>query len=157
MIRLPLIDVIKKWANALVNSQELLDFCEEKYQKPPTIFIAYDAEHPPTQDDHPLVILHYAKKTEGEQIDQYNYFFMVDWGVMNSKATRTGNLVEFEGYAEANQMGEIILDVISNVSNDYPIAKVDFDIEPELYFPIIPGQMKIYLDIEISLGMDINY
>ncbi len=157
MITLPLMTIIRKWANALAESQDLLDFCEQKYNKLPTIFIGSDYQNPSSQDDYPIIILHHAKKIEGDKIDKYTYRIVVDWGIWNDFAERQGNIVEFVGIAEADEMGQIILDVISKVNENYPIRKVYYNIVPDTNFPFVPGQMKIKLEIETCPGYQINY
>lgn len=154
---LKLSDIIVKWRDVLVKSQEIDDFCQNRYAKPIKIFIGLDAEHPPADQDCPYILIRLGKKMEGADKKVYRYVIPVEWGIRNNTKIEDSNLVELPGLYDSDELGQLILTVLSNAGGNCPISKVDYCKETVESFPQFVGRMEVKFYFNPALGGTLVY
>lgn len=154
---LKLSDFILKWRDALVNSGEIDSFCQSKYGKPVKIFTGYDANQPPTTLDCPYILIYPGKKVEGANKKIYRYTIPIEWSICNNTKTESNRVVELQGIYEADELGQLILMVLNEVSVDLPISKVDYNKEAIESFPQFIRRMEVKFHFTPALGGNLAY
>jgi len=147
--------ILYKWKDAILNSTEINDFCMNKYNKKPLLFVGFNAKDPIIEDDCPAIIIYPASKTEG-LLDDYTYNMVCTWSILNKNITKDTNTIEYDGLFETDELGNLIYEVLSNCS-DISIKKIEYEIQSE-WFPLYPAFMQIAIDIPVPMGVeDIEY
>ena len=154
---LKLSDIISKWRDALQASQAIQAYCLEKYNKAPQIFVGTNGKAQPADTDYPLVVLYPGSKAEGLELPEYTYKIAVGWTIRQEAKVMSGNITEYRGVSECDDLGQLIYLELANVSPDNPISEMNYHIEPVAYYPCFPGRMDITLKITPVNGYNINY
>ena len=154
---LKLSDIINKWRDALQASQPIKDFCTTHYKKVPNIFVGINGKTPPTTENCPLIILYPGAKSEGLELQEYEYKLTVAWTIVQNAVTVTNNVTEYNGIAECDSLGQLIYLELAQLSTDNPISVSNYNIEPVAYFPRFPGRMEITIKITPVNGYSINF
>lgn len=150
-------DILTVWRDAIKNSQPIIDFCLEKYNKLPTIFVGINFDAPPTDDDCPVIILMPGTKIEGQAITPFLYALSIGWSIYNEQTVVIDNVVEYVGIQQCSQLGQLIYETIAQVRPDYPITKMTFEINALEMFPQIVGEMTLETEIEPCIGAELIY
>ncbi len=159
----------RRWRDILKNSTRIRDFCVEKYGRRPTIFVGVNGRKLPDKRHGPAIFILPGVKTEG-LIPEFAHAIAVSWFIVQEKISVdgveqpwrenvTGELIEFLGAYEADDLGQIIYEVLAEeLMDDYPITKAEYDIDtsPE-YFPQWPGHMVLTTEIDPCMGEIIYY
>lgn len=154
---LKLSDIISKWREALQASQPIQNYCVEKYNRAPNIYVGINGKTPPADTDCPLIILYPGAKSEGLELQEYTYKLTVGWTILQNATAVTNNVTEYSGIAECDGLGQLIYLELAQLSTDNPISVVNYNIEPVAYYPCFPGRMDITLKVTSVNGYNINY
>lgn len=150
-------DIMNKWRDALNASTSIRDFCMTRYNKPPKIFIGSDPQHLSADTEYPLIILYPGAKEEGLELQEYTYKLTVKWAVLQSEVVITGDMTEYAGVAECDELGQLIYLELAGLSTDNPISNVRYNLDPVACYPRFPGWMDITLKITPVNGYSIQY
>lgn len=153
---LPLTTIIDTWQKALAESTEINDFCLEKYSKKPKIFVGINRKKPPTEDDCPYIVIRPGVKEEGE-LDSYSYVISVGWAIKNGKETQIGSVIAQDGVSESDDLGQMIYELLFDVSQYSPITLCQYELEPIEFWPQFVGEMALEIQITPTIGGQINY
>lgn len=154
---LKLSDITSKWRDALQASTSIQNYCIAKYNRVPQIYVGFNGKKMPTDTDCPLIILYPGAKSEGLELKEYNYKLTVGWTILQVAATTTGNITEYSGVVECDELGQLIYLELAGLSTDNPISEVNYSIEPVAYYPRFPGSMDITIKITPVNGYKIDY
>jgi hypothetical protein len=154
---LKLSDITSKWRDALQASTSIQNYCTTKYSKAPQIYVGINGKQMPADAECPLIILYPGAKTEGLELKEYTYKLTVGWIILQSKVSKTGNITEYSGVAECDELGQLIYQELAALSADNPISAVNYSIEPVAYNPRFPGRMDITIKITPVNGCSISY
>ncbi|WP_312516271.1 hypothetical protein [Anaerospora sp.] len=153
---LKLSDVINKWRDALKASTSIRDFCMMRYNKSPKIFIGTDPKQS-ADTEYPLIILYPGAKEEGLELQEYTYKLTVKWAVLQSQTVKTGDVTEYAGVAECDELGQLIYMELAGLNTDNPVSHVRYNLDPVACYPCFPGWMDITLKITPVNGYSIQY
>jgi len=158
------------WRDVLMNSQKIKDFCQQKYEKVPTIFMGVNGRDLPDKKYCPAIFILPGIKTEGADQDVLSYGICVSWsicqpkaivdGVEKAEAVRiTGNVIEMLGMYECDDFGQLIYDELQAALLEigFPITKVEYNIDTQAFYPQFPGYMVLTTEIEPAMGEEIEY
>ncbi len=154
---LKLSDITSKWRDALQASASIQNYCATKYNQAPKIYVGFNGKKMPADADCPLIILYPGAKSEGLELKEYTYKLTVSWIILQAAATTTGNITEYLGVAECDELGQLIYLELAGLSTDNPISAVNYSIEPVAYYPRFPGRMDITIKITPVNGYNIDY
>jgi hypothetical protein len=154
---LKLSDIISKWRDAMQASASIQNYCTAKYGQAPKIYLGINGKNPPAASDCPIIVLYPGAKSEGLELQEYTYKLTVGWTILQDAATTTGNITEYLGVAECDELGQLIYLALAELSADNPISVVNYSIEPVAYYPRFPGRMDITLKVTPVNGYNINY
>jgi hypothetical protein len=149
--------ILGKIRDALKNSSAITTFCQTKYAKNPSIYIGFNAAKPPGIAECPVIVIFPGVKTEGEEIDEFNYGVTVAWSIANSATTSSNGVTEFTGLLESSQLGQLIYDVLADMSVNSPITTCDYTIDATMSHPQFPGRMDITFTVPVVIGGDITF
>jgi hypothetical protein len=154
---LKLSDITSKWRDALQASTSIQNYCIAKYNQAPQIYVGFNGKKMPADTDCPLIILYPGAKSEGLELKEYTYKLTVGWTILQVAATTTGNITEYSGVAECDELGQLIYLELAGLSTDNPVSAVNYSIEPVAYYPRFPGRMDITIKITPVNGYNISY
>lgn len=154
---LKLSDIMKKWRDALQTSTAIRDFCITKYNATLKISIGTNPKHSPADTEYPLVILYPGVKEEGLELQEYTYKLTVKWTIFQDDITATGDIKEYSGVQESDELGQLIYMELVGLSADNPISSVRYNLDPVACYPRFPGWMDITLKITPVNGYSIHY
>ncbi len=154
---LKLRDIVVKWRDALQASSAIQSYCTTKYSKTPKIYVGVNGKSLPADTDCPMIILYSGEKSEGLELQEYVYTLAVGWMIIQSATTTAGNLTEYTGVTECDDLGQLIYLELAQLNTDYPISGVKYNIEPAAYYPRFPGRMDITVKIKPVNGYSISY
>lgn len=158
------------WRDILINSVKIRDFCNEKYGKPPTFFMGLTGQKLPPAKFCPFIAIVGGVKKEGLDEEEYPYFLGVSWVILQKNVmvdgkivpwteNVTGEVIEFLGAYEADDLGQLIYDELQNVLGDnWPISKIDYEVDwAPTWYPQWPGHMIATTTIMPTMGENIEY
>ena len=145
-------DIVNKWKEALVSSEEINAFCMERYGRQPQIRIGVNKKRPPTESDCPVIVLRPGAKREGEYEETYTYVISVGWAIRNETEYVVGRTYEMQGTEEVDDLGQLILQEIQQISSNYPISTIDYELETIDFFPQFVGEMLLSVCITPLIG-----
>lgn len=152
-----------------MNSTEIHDFCMNQYGKPPTIFMGVNGKKLPDKKYCPAIFILPGVKTEGLDQDVLSYGLCISWSIVQPNVmvdgeikawseSLTGNVIEFMGVYEADDFGQLIYEVLqAELMSNFPVSKMDYNIDTQAYFPQFPGYMVLTTDIEPAMGEELEY
>lgn len=158
----------RRWRDILRDSARIRQYCQNNYGKPPTIFLGVNGKKLPDERHCPAIFILPGIKTEG-LIPEFQYALSVSWSIkqpdvevdgIRKKWTEnlTGESIEFLGVTESDQFGQMIFEELqSAVEDDFPITKMDYNIEIQEHYPQFPGFMILTTEIEPAMGEEITY
>lgn len=158
----------RRWRDIIKNSTRIRDFCIEKYNKAPTIFVGVNGKKLPDKRHGPAIFILPGVKTEG-LIPEFAFALSVSWFIVQENVlvdgvqqkwheNITGELVEFLGAYESDDFGQIIWEVLAEeLMDSFPISKAEYNIDTQEHFPQWPGFMILTTEIEPSMGEVLNY
>lgn len=150
-------DIVAKWRNTLQASAAIQNYCMAKYSRAPQVYVGLNGKNMPEDADCPLIALYPVAKTEGLEQQEYTYKLSIGWVILQDGVTKTGNLTEYSGVVECDELGQLIYLELAGLSAANPISEVNYSIEPVAYYPRFPGRMDITLKITPVNGYSIEY
>lgn len=154
---LKLSDIVSKWRDALQASTSIQTFCTAKYNKLPKIYVGINGMAMPAKADCPQIILYPGAKMEGLELQEYAYKLTVGWNIFQDEAAMAGNITEYAGVTECDELGQLIYLELAGLRTDNPVSLVNYSIEPVAYYPRFPGRMDITIKIKPVNGYSIDY
>ncbi|MBP2639320.1 MAG: hypothetical protein H6Q66_271 [Firmicutes bacterium] len=154
---LKLRDIVVKWRDALQASSAIQSYCTTKYSKSPKIYVGINGKSLPADTDCPIIIIYPGEKSEGLELQEYSYTLTVGWTILQSATTTTGSITEYTGATECDDLGQLIYLELAQLSTNYPVSEVKYNIEPVAYYPRFPGRMDITVKIKPVNGYSISY
>lgn len=157
------------WRDILMDSAEIKNFCLEKYGKLPTIFVGVNGKKLPDKKYCPAIFILPGVKTEGLDQSELSYGIVVSWSIdqphviVDGEITpwngaEKGEAIEFLGVYETDDFGQLIYEVLqSELTDIFPISRVDYSIETQEYWPQFPGYMILTTNIYPAIGEELNY
>lgn len=166
---LQLTKIAKRWKDILHNSQRLREYCVEKYKKPPTIFVGVNGKKFPDSRHCPAIFILPGIKTEGLMPAEYPYALTISWSVLQQDVVVdgvrqkwsecvNGELIEFLGVYESDDFGQLVMSILQEeLMDDWPISKIDYNIDTQEYYPQWPGFAVLTTEIEPAIGEELHY
>ncbi|MDF2631431.1 MAG: hypothetical protein K0Q85_27 [Caproiciproducens sp.] len=158
------------WRDILMESGKIRGFCQEKYGKPPTIFMGMNGQRLPVKETCPYIAIVGGVKKEGLEEESFLYHIGISWVIMQSNALvdgeikpwsekLTGETIECMGVYECDELGQLIYEVLQEALGDsWPISKIDYEVDwAPPYFPQWPGHMVAATSILPTMGEEIEY
>lgn len=140
--------VLRELAQGLANDSALLAWCQSKYGTPPTVMLGVDQKRPPSPEDVPFVAFSTSESTEKGLLTQGTLFFDVIWGVVNESKEADGNLAEYVGARECDEMGELVAKALERVEPRFTAAMGDYTIDlATAWFPLWCGTLNMTLNL----------
>ncbi len=149
MQTLTLATMLDRAAMALAGNQGLLDFCDEKYGKPPKVFVTVDAKNLPGAEHCPMVVLIPNFKEEGI-LDAFTYDMTAAWSIVNKDAPDVdGIIVKPPGFYESDALGQLVLAVMAET---FRVIKYTYSIDPVSSRPQYPGRADMEIEVPVPRG-----
>lgn len=156
MQTLALYTIFAAWRDALASDPAITAWCFEKYGRGHKLFAGLDLKRAPKPEETPYIILRAGAKVESEA-EPYRYAFSVGWGLVNDEKTETGNIIELAGTKDADELGQLILECLTSVSPNYPVTRVEYDLDSIDFFPLHVGAMDLETEIDPAIGGSLIY
>ena len=132
----------------------ILEYCQGKYERDPTVFVGINRKDPPKDADCPYIVILPGVKAEGEDVPDFHYGLTVGWVISNEEMENN----ELTGLGECDDLGQLILEAIKAICPDHPVSTVTYELNPVDHFPKIIGEMQLELSITPYIGAgEINY
>jgi hypothetical protein len=156
---LVLSDMVVKWKEQLTDSAPISNFCLTKYDKAPRLFVGVDPALLPGSSDCPYIIIQPVLKSEGTQRKHYRYTILVKWAVVNPEKVLNNGVTELTGLYDCDQLGQLILNEISQASPANPISYLKYQLPTEETntYPRFEGSMEVKVDAVPTLGSILSY
>lgn len=154
---IPITDFTQKWRDAIKNSTAISAFCMAHYEKALSLYVGINGKKPPDDGNCPLIIVFPGEKVEGIGESEYHYTGSIGWSIIQPKVTVTNGVSENNGIYEADELGQLILTAIAEINPSYPVSRVDYSFESNVFFPQFPGRMDITIEIPVVMGAQITY
>lgn len=154
---LQLTDITSRWRDALQASAPIQNYCNAKYGKAPKLYVGISGKQLPAAADCPCIVLYPGAKSEGLELQEYNYKITVGWTILQDDFTTADNVTEYAGVSECDGLGQLIYLELAQITTDNPISVVNYSIEPVAYYPRFFGRMDITLKILPVNGYSITY
>lgn len=86
--------------NALINCQNIINWCNTNYNGPPTIYKGIDIREPPPDTSYPIIHLFPISREKGYNISERNYLLGIVLGLCDTtlNTTTTGDDVIIKEY-----------------------------------------------------------
>lgn len=152
-----LMDIARKQAKALRDSEPIKRFCLEKYGKLPQIRLGYNAKRSPGKDDCPVILIPRVYKAEGEDENPFRYITLIGWMVCNDEETEVDGIQELVGLDECDQLGQLIYETICHLNRSHPVSSSVYELEAVEFFPQILGEMQLTIDVTRTIGARLEY
>lgn len=168
-LTLKLKTIALRWRDILMDSAEIRDFCIEKYNKPPTIFMGVNGKKLPSKKHCPAIFILPGVKTEGLDQAELAYGICISWSIDQPNVMVdgeikpwsediTGKVIEFLGVYETDDFGQLIYEALqSELMESFPVSKIDYHIETSAEWPQFPGFMVLETNIEPAMGEELEY
>jgi hypothetical protein len=161
-------DIVAKYRDALKNNTPINEFCLNKYGVKPTLFIGLNGKSLPDDQFCPAIVLLPGVKHEGLEVSGNEYIAGVMWSIKNGKVLvdgverdwspkLSGNVVEFVGVSETDALGQLIYEALAEVSDNYPVSKIEFNLESQQAYPQWPGYMFITHEADVIIGGNLEF
>lgn len=150
MPTVPLYSIISAWRDAIANDSDIADYCDTEFDKPLTLYVGVPKKDPANASACPYAIIIPGIKDEGVDMDEGQYAISIGWGIWNnSDPVTTGNVVEHQGIAQVDELGQLILAAIDGAStnDNHPISHVHYDLEVTKFIPQFVGEAVIEISI----------
>ena len=150
--------LLQRWRDTLAASGELKTFCQSRFGKDPTIIVHSSYAALPEENSCPCIILSPGYKIEGPNEDEFIYYVMVRWSIVNSTIeTSIPGVTEYAGMYDSDDFGQLIYSLLDQVSQSYPVGRVKYEIEKEATFPQFPGYQWCKIRFNPSISGAIEY
>ena len=154
---IPLMDIVMRQAEALRSSETIRDFCMDKYNKLPTIFVGYNVKNRPGKDDCPAIVIPRMGKIEGEDSREFKYFTLVGWMIVNGDEVEEDGISRLRGLEESDALGQMIYETICHLNPNYPVSESHYEVDAVEFFPQIVGEMQLNITIPRTIGVEMKY
>lgn len=154
---LSLYSIAKKWTDILKDDPDIIDFCQSKYNKLPTIIFGFNVKKPPTKNECPYIIIYPEQKTEGNGQSSNPYSIFIGAGICNENEIITGNVIEMEGLKEIDDFMQLILLKIGEANPSYPISQSTMSFNSVDYYPQHIAEMTNEIIITPTIGGKLEY
>ena len=134
---------------ALQNSSEINQFCQEYYGKNLLISGFYDARKPITEEDCPAFVLIPDGKEEGQELENYDYRFLGALQVLPK--------VEENGIQEINDLVQLIYSTLHYAKEDRPVAEFSVEWNHSGLYPMQMAGLGISYKITPILGVPLEF
>ena len=143
-------------AQVLRDNQPLSEWIGAEYGKEMTVIIGLDARKPPGLKETPFILIRAPRMDGGLEADQNNYTLMVDWGLNEPGIETADGITKYKGHAQADAMGNLILDAIFGLSDQMAPMVQDYEIESEMFFPLIAGGTTLSFSEPNTIGASLT-
>ena len=154
---LPLKEILQKWCDVLSTDQDIIDYCMAKYGKAPTVFVGLDVRDSPGEEDCPLIVVFPGDKNEGLKQANYQYNLSIGFVILQENFTTTGNVREYHGIYEVDDIAQLSLKAVVVASEDYPVSQATIRIDLTEHQPQYAGHMDLTIDIPVTMGAELSY
>jgi hypothetical protein len=142
--------ILDEIAKILSTNKEVLDWCNSKFEKTPTIQIGYDPEASPSREMLPLVIVYGTGRKKGEE-----KVFEIDMGfAVQSKKVEPvseenkGTVIKYEGFYLAEEFRELCENALRY--GQIGGITIDGETESDCRFPIFESITTIQIKLPKS-------
>ena len=133
----------------LKESDELEQFCQEKYGKSFSVSGVFDELNPPTEKDSPVLILLPLGKEEGGDLDSYSYDFVSQLQILPTSIEK--------GEDELCEMLQLIQKVIFYSHESQPLSSWRVALNLSGGLPLMAGYADFQYNIPPTLGVEMNF
>ncbi|MBP2643729.1 MAG: hypothetical protein H6Q67_1616 [Firmicutes bacterium] len=160
---LALMQIARKWRDIFAEDSDIQEWYFDKYDVLPKIFVGLDVRNGPKEDDCPYIAIIPGNKVEGLFQDNYHYNMSLGWVIKQEHTTiitgtdETSEIEEFDGIAECDEIGQILLSKIIMANSDYPLTEINYDISLTEHQPQYVGSMDITIEVPRTIGVEIEY
>ncbi len=105
-------DLLVAIQNVLAADQALTGWCREQFGKAHKVFLGVDDQHPPREEDYPVVVITGADQLRGESNRESHWIVSLGVGVVNAEVSTEGNRVSYPGMLQAEAMRECVEDAL---------------------------------------------
>lgn len=152
-----LMNVARKQAKALRDSESINSYCLEKYGRRPQIRLGYNAKKSPGREDCPVILIPRMSKAEGENESAFRYVTLLGWMICNEQEEDVDGINELIGLEECDKLGQLIYETLVHLNPSYPVTESVYELEAVEFFPQILGEMQITIDIPRIIGAKLEY
>lgn len=95
--------------DVISTNEAIKTYCQSKYSKDHTVYLFVNPDDPPLEEDYPMIVIYSvyrSKRGEGQRDKIYNALIGV--GIRNETKSRVGNIVEFTGGIEVEELRELV-------------------------------------------------
>lgn len=137
-------EILERIENSL-KGEKIKEFCLEKYQVEPSIFIGLDQENPPDSSLYPVLILAGLNKSSGYSQNIDTYAFSIMMGVYDDFVKQEGSRIEFGGFRAELSLREL---VENSLRKNLGFSS---SIKTETFFDVVFPYFVSILDVELQL------
>jgi len=126
--------ILEGLRDSLANSTELTEYCQTKFGKPQTVFLGYNPEKPPTEEDWPAVVI--AMVDSEIQNRRIQRKITVGFFSDNETIDQDTNAKTYRGFVDSEELREVTEEVALNLQG--PLGKIEIEAgtEDNLLFPL---------------------
>ena len=128
--------IAQKVLEALRDSADILDECQDRFGKAHSVFSGFTGEEAPGSEYQPYFQIYPAIRTEGEEEDKFSFTLSLELGLQDSTLTEATSA---DGVYTAIYRGPESLEVLLNLARDAIrgiSAELEIDQEQSLYDPL---------------------
>lgn len=143
-------------AETLRDNQPIADWVQAEYGKDVKVIVGLDARKPPGIKDCPFVLVRAPSMSGGLESESDDYTLMIDWGLNEPGIETVEDITRYKGHAMADALGNLILDAVFAMTDSMVPMVQDYEIESEMFFPLIAGGATLAFSMPNTIGAGIT-
>nr|DAL50863.1 MAG TPA_asm: hypothetical protein [Caudoviricetes sp.] len=154
-------DIVDRWKEIIVNSDEINDFCTKNYGKKPMIFLGADPKEPPEEENTPFILIMPGGKKEGADQDTNKYVLYLYCCISQNTKTdgeeKSSEVLYLPGEKQINDFADLIFSELQDNLQEHPISTYALDVLMGTTFPQFSAMLTLTTEIEPAMGEEIIY
>jgi len=130
--------LIEKIRDAIKNQTDINAWCTINYGRQHKLYIGYDEESPPAENDYPVIVIAPAEQGRSINVDYGPMEIDIGYGLHDTTRTESGNIVTYEGIENILAFRKVVEDTLFDMTTDFGgawIEEANEYIEPIEAFP----------------------
>lgn len=165
----------QKWADVILNSEKIKEYCQNHYQKDVRLFIGGDPQEPPRLEDSPYIMILPSDKEEG-MVDENEYIVYLLISINQPGKTADGTtivnddsseessdryngarVIVVKGQQEIIEFSELVIAELQDSLPKFPISDQELSVLPGTGFPQFVSTVKLTTQISPAMGETLTY
>jgi hypothetical protein len=148
--------IAKAIRNTIRDAASIINECLSLFGKRHRVFYASDGAQSPTVEDCPVFMVHPVGKSVGMGSANQTFTIKLGLGIVQTDPTVSTNDVEFSGAQRIEDLLDLALVQIQQISPNILLDGIDFEIGSVDEFPILVGEMTLTITVAKLLGAQLT-